>query len=185
MTRLLLDSVFPSKLAERRQVIDCEVQIKNFARLTEIVQSDLAVLPAEKRPAKWQQIPVAVRLSFDFGTLGKSVPLLKGEVSTTLVGVCQRCLEACSLPLKTTLRYLLIPLGADAIEYEDYEIWELAEQTMRPIELLDEALIMAMPFSVFHRSIEECGPLVQEFSPVAGKMARPFAGLRAQLKDLK
>jgi len=185
MSRLLLDSVFPSKLADRRQVIDCKVQIKNFPRLIEIGQSDLAVLSAAKRPAKWQQTPVAVRLSFDFGTLGKSVPLLIGEVSTTLDGVCQRCLEVCSLPLKTTLRYLLMPLDADAIEYEDYEIWELAEETMRPIELVEEALIMAMPFSVLHRSVEECGPLVQEISSVAGKMARPFADLRAQLNESK
>lgn len=185
MTRLLQDSVLPRKLAERRQVIDCKVQIKNFGRLAEIIRSDLAVLPAGERPAKWPQATVTIRLGFDFGNLGKSVPLLDGEVSTTLEVVCQRCLEACSLPLKTTLRYLLMPLDADAIVYEDYEIWELVEKTVRPIEIVEEALIMAMPFPALHRSTDDCGPLAQELLPAATEMALPFAGLKAQLDESK
>lgn len=185
MTRLLQDSVLPRKLAERRQVIDCKAQIKDFGRLAEIIQSDLAVLPVGERPAKWQQATVIIRLGFDFGRLGKSVPLLDGEVSTTLDVVCQRCLEACSLPLKTTLRYLLMPLDAEAIVYEDYEIWELVEKTMRPIEIVEEALIMAMPSPALHRSTDDCGPLAQELSPAASKMALPFAGLKAQLDESK
>ena len=185
MSRLLLHPVLPRKLAERRQVIDCKVQIKDFARLAEIIQSDLAGLPAGERAAKWQQTTVTIRLRFDFGDLGKSVPLLDGEVSTTLDTVCQRCLEACSLPLKTTLRYLLMPLDADAIEYKDYEIWELAEKTIRLIDIVEEALIMAMPLPVLHRSADECGPLAKELSPAATKMALPFAGLKAQLDESK
>lgn len=185
MASQLLESILPHRLAKRRQVIDCQVQIQDFERLTEIVSGDLAVLPEAERPANWRQTAVNVRLSFDFSGSGRGVPIMVGEVSTTLNAVCQRCLESCSLPLKVAMRYLLVPADADSSAEEKEEIWELAEKTMRPIDVIEEALIMAMPTPALHKSGDECGTLVQEFSPTATDMSRPFAGLKAQLEETK
>jgi len=185
MASQLLDSVLPQRLAKRRQVIDCKVQFENFERLTEIVSSDLAVLPEAEQPENWRQTAVKVRLSFDFSSSSRGVPIMVGEVSTTLHAVCQRCLESCSLPLKAAMRYLLVPVDADPPGGEKEEIWELAEKTMRPIDVVEEALIMAMPMPVLHGSADECGTPVQEFSPTANDMTRPFAGLKAQLQEKK
>jgi len=182
MVSQLLDSVLPQRLAKRRQVIDCKVKIEDFERLTEILSSDLAVLSEAERPVNWRQTAVNVRLSFDFSSSGRGVPMLVGEVSTTLHAVCQRCLGLCSLPLKAAMRYLLVPVDADPAGTEKEDIWELAEKTMRPIDVVEEVLIMAIPMPVMHESADECGPLLQEFSPTANDMTRPFADLKAQLQ---
>jgi hypothetical protein len=185
MTNQLLDPVLPQRLAKRRQVIDCTVEIQIFERLVEIVSADLAVLAESERPVNWWQTPVNIRLGFDFSASGHGIPLLVGEVSTTLIVVCQRCLESCELPLTAAMRYLLLPAGADSRDDEEEEIWELAEKTMRPIDVVEEALIMAMPFPALHESEGECGILVEEFSPTTTDMTRPFAGLKAQLEKTK
>jgi len=185
MASQLLEPVLPQQLAEWRQVIDCKVELRDLSRLAEIVQADLAVLPAGDRPANWRRASVGIRLEFGFARFAESVPALDGELSVTLDAVCQRCLEACRVQVNTTLRYLLLPADAEAIECEDYEVWELTDKLVRPLDIVEEALVMAMPFPALHKSESKCGPLAQEFSTVATETAHPFAGLRAQLDESK
>ena len=185
MASHLRDRALPQQLAESHQVIDCKVEIEDLGRLAEIVRSDLAALPAGKRPANWRHESVGVRLEFNVSRFGDAIPILDGEASTTLDAVCKRCLEACRLPLTATIRYMLLPADAAAIDYEDYEVWELAEKLLRPLDIVEEVLIMAMPFPALHESADECGPLANEFSPAATDTAHPFEGLRAQLDESK
>ncbi len=185
MVSQLLEPVLPQQLAELQQVIDCKVELRDLSRLAEIVQADLAVLPAGDRPANWRQTPVGISLKFGFARFADSVPVLDGVLSVTLDAVCQRCLEACRVSVNTTLRYLLLPAGADAIECEDYEVWELPDRQVRPLDIVEEALVMAMPFPALHESESECGPLAQELSTAETETAHPFAGLRAQLDESK
>jgi uncharacterized metal-binding protein YceD (DUF177 family) len=183
MSSLLLDRALPSQLAENEQVIDCKVKFQELCRVSEIVRSDLAALPAGKRSAKWREAPVRIRLSFGFAKNFEAVPVVEGEISTTLDAVCQRCLTVCSLPLKASLRHALLPYKDKAEQFDEYEIWELDEKTVLPLEIVEEALLMAMPYPALHEFSEQCGPLAQEFSPDSGDTVRPFAGLKAQLDE--
>ena len=184
MSNQLLDHVLPHKLAERGQVIDCKVEIRDLGRLAGIVESDLAALPVGERPANWRRSPVSIRLSFGFAEASAAVPMVKGEVSTTMEAVCQRCLQACSLPLKATIEYLLVPYKDQAAKYNEYEIWELTEKTLLPMDIVEEVLLMAMPFPALHELTDQCGKLAQEFMPEPADTARPFAGLKAQLDEI-
>ena len=183
MSSLLLDHALPSQLAKNEQVIDCKVKFQELCRVSEIVRSDLAVLPAGKRSAKWREAPVRIRLSFGFAKNFEAVPVVEGEISTTLDAVCQRCLTVCSLPLKASLRHALLPYKDKAEQFDEYEIWELDEKTVLPLDIVEEALLMAMPYPALQEGSEQWGPLAQEFSPDSGDTVRPFAGLKAQLDE--
>lgn len=77
---------------------------------------------------------------------------------------------------------LLIP-GGDATALEEYEIWETAEETVRPLDIVDEALIMAMPLSVAHEDTGDCGPLVKKLAAKESGRNRPFADLKSRMRD--
>jgi uncharacterized metal-binding protein YceD (DUF177 family) len=185
MSSHLLDRVLPNQLAERGQIIDCKVKFRDLGRITEIVESDLAALPEGEKSAKWRDAPVSIKLRFGFKQLSRTVPVVEGEVSTTLEAVCQRCLGVCSLPLRARLQYVLLPYGEPADQFDEYEAWELTEKTVLPLDLVEEALLIAMPFTALHEFSTQCGPLVQEISPEPAETVRPFASLKAQLDELK
>lgn len=185
MSSHLLDRVLPGQLAKRGQVIDCKVKFKELGRITEIVESDLAALPESEKSAQWRDAPVSIKLRFGLKQLSRTVPVVEGEVSTTLDAVCQRCLGLCSLPLKARLRYVLVPYGDAADQFDDYEVWELTEKTVLPLDIVEEALLIAMPFTALHECSAQCGTLAPEISPESAETVRPFAGLKAQLDELK
>ena len=57
--------------------------------------------------------------------------------------------------------------------------WEVDGDTIRPVDIVEEALIMALPLSVMHPSRELCGPLADNVSGEARNTARPFGDLRS------
>lgn len=189
MAHPLRDRGTPRALAESRQVIDFEGDLSDFGRLTEIVEADLQTLTAADRPAHWRRAPVSVGLSFGFADLRETLPIVTGTASLTLDAVCQRCLQAFSLPLRVELQHTLLPDdGEQSAGYEGYEAWELSEATLKPLDLVEEALLMALPLSAAHPSLELCGPLAAALGDAdtgAGETARPFAGLKAQLEESK
>ena len=185
MVSQLLDRSLPQQLAERRQVIDCTVKFQDFQRLVEIVESDLAMLPVPDRPAKWREADVHISLSFGFTHAGDVIPVIDGEVSTALPAVCQRCLDPCSLQLTASMRYKLVAADSEQVGNDDYEIWELDDKTVRPLDFVEETLIMAMPYPALHESEDQCGPLAKQILPEPTKTVRPFADLKAQLDGSK
>jgi uncharacterized metal-binding protein YceD (DUF177 family) len=85
--------------------------------------------------------------------------------------------------LNAQLKFLLPTPDGEATALEEYEIWETAEDTVRPLDIVDEALIMAMPYSPTHDDIEKCGPLAKNLQPEETKTVRPFADLKSQMRD--
>ena len=61
-------------------------------------------------------------------------------------------------------------------------MWELEDSLVRPLDVVDEALVMALPFAAMHASEAECGPLAKRATGEASEGARPFANLKAQLR---
>jgi len=150
-------------------------------RLAEIVREDLGSVAAEKRPRGWQAAPVNIRLGFVWADARREIPALEGEISTNIAAVCQRCLEPFDLPLNTTLKMLLLKSAEAATTQDEYEIWEVEGDAVRPLDIVEEALIMAMPLSAVHPSRELCGSLAKTVTEEEKKTVRPFADLRSQM----
>ena len=177
----LRDRRTPSELAASGQVIDFSEKVSEFEKLVEIVESDLETLDPDTLPLDWRDSVVAGRLSFGFADAQGGVAALEGEATATIDAVCQRCLTAFRMPLKAELRLLFDANESALADDESYEIWELEEEKLRPLDLVEEALIMSMPLVAMHVDDETCH---KAETPVAdsGEKIRPFASLKAQMK---
>jgi hypothetical protein len=181
MANPLLDHALPEELAERGQVFEFKGEIKDFRRLIEIIQADLDAVSGRLQPREWRTAPVDIRLGFNWADARQEIPVLEGEISTDIAAVCQRCLEPFDLPLKTTLKMLLLKADDAKSQQGEFEIWEVEGDTIRPLDIIEEALIMALPLSVVHQSRDECGPLADNVTDEKIETVRPFSDLRAQM----
>jgi uncharacterized protein len=187
MANPLLDRWSPQELAERGQVFEKEANLDLFPRLLEVVVKDLGILPDGRKPAEWQRAPVAFRLEFGWADSRRQLPRLIGSVTASIPAVCQRCLEPFALEVTQELRLLLAVPDSPIAESEDFDIWDLEEAVVRPLDIVDEALLMALPLSAMHVDAADCGSLARllamEIDNRNGdNKVRPFADLRSQMR---
>jgi uncharacterized protein len=178
----LRDRRTPQEFAASRQVIDFEGEVSDFERLADIIETDLSALDAGKLPADWRNRKISGQLSFGFADAQQGLPALEGRVSATVDAVCQRCLEPFELQLSADLKLLF---GGDATQAADesgFEVWELEEETLRPLDIVDEALVMAVPLAVLHEDDETC-KAPDEVGDKGKDTIRPFADLKAQMEN--
>ena len=178
MSNPLQDRRTPQDFAASGQVIEISEKIGNFEQLAEIVAAGLDGLEPDKLPRDWRDSPVDGQLRFGFVDAQDAVPALEGQVVATINAVCQRCLEPFQLSLALELRLLFG--GEQSAEYGGYEVWELQEDKLCPADLVEEALIMAMPFSAMHDFDAQCVK-ADAVEDRAEKTVRPFADLKSQM----
>jgi len=87
------------------------------------------------------------------------------------------------MPVETVLQLLLGRPDDSVVEHDGYEVWELAEEEFSPLEIIEEALIMAMPLSAMHDNMNECVDI--EVIEVDERITTPFANLSSQMDDEK
>jgi hypothetical protein len=181
MANPLTDRAPPAQLAASGQVIETQGKLSDLHLLRSIVEAEMAGLAAGAAPKKWRHAPIDIRLAFGWADARHQIPALEGQISARIDAVCQRCLEPFELSLNAQLKLLLIEPDGKATAFEEYEIWETAENTVRPLDIVDEALTMAMPLSPAHVDATMCGPLAEKLQSEESKLVRPFADLRSQM----
>ncbi len=172
-----------SDLANRSQVIDIKADIASFPRLEQIVKDDLSRLGAGKLPAGWQQAVVSGRLEFGFVDAQRQIASMSGTVWLTLDAVCQRCLRAMKLPLEVDLRLVFATAEQEMPDSGGYEVWELEETRVRPFDIVEENLVMALPLVVAHTDTAACDQDISSATADTGRTVRPFAHLKAQMGE--
>jgi uncharacterized metal-binding protein YceD (DUF177 family) len=181
MDNLLRDRRTPAELAACSQVIEIAEELGDLEHLAEIVQSDLDTLDPDKLPLNWRESPIVGQLLFGFADAQDGLPAVTGRVAVTIHAVCQRCLGVVEIPLEVELR---LRLGGDAAGTEDddrYETWELEEDTLRPLDLVEEALIMAIPLAAMHVDDAVCKQPAA-IAEAVRETTQPFAMLRSQME---
>lgn len=184
MSNLLRDRHPVTDLAAAGQVIEIAEEISSFEGLAGILEADLAALDPDKRPSAWRESQVSGALQFGFADEAGRVPKLTGSAEATVAAVCQRCLQPFELTICVEPELLLLDSQDAAEGFEDIEVWELDERTVRPKDIVEELLIMAMPFSAMHDNMAECKALLSDDSSAdesVEKPIRPFAALRSQM----
>lgn len=186
MANPLFDRVRPAELAGRGQNIEFKGEIANFGRLVEIVEAELAAVSEELRPREWRTAPVDIRLDFGWVDTAGRMPAVTGRVSARVPAVCQRCLGAFELSLEAPVRMLLVRPDAesgDSADLAGYEVWELDEDTLRPLDIVEESLVMTMPLAPVHESEDSCGALAEVVAADGPDTLRPFADLRLRMEE--
>lgn len=188
MANPLLARAAPGFLAKRKQVIESIEKLSTFERLAAIVQEDLAALPDTERPENWRDSTVKVALEFGWADSREQLPQLKVTAEAEVPAVCQRCLDACTVGLQIDLKVLLLQdPGVEHGGDETLEVWELTESTLRPIDVVEELLVMALPMAAMHDDRAECGAVakaeIAATDDIAVDTVRPFAGLKARIDE--
>jgi uncharacterized metal-binding protein YceD (DUF177 family) len=184
----LRDRRTAAELASVGQVIEFTDKVSSFEGLAAIVEADLAALDPARMPSDWRESAVSGQLQFGFVDVAGRFPMVSGNATTHVVAVCQRCLEPFRLKLSVELTLLLVDAEQIVDGYEEFEVWELDEPALRPQDIVEELLIMAMPFSAMHDRMAECKAfLPAEASDDEGvqDLKRPFAALRSQMTQNK
>ncbi|NNF50450.1 MAG: hypothetical protein HKN65_11395 [Woeseiaceae bacterium] len=163
------------------QAVEIAGIIGDFDRLSSIIEADLGVLEADKIPAQWRDSPVTGRLEFGFADAQQMLPVVDCRVTATIDATCQRCLEAFRLPLEVEERLLLLGLEETVDGYDDCEVWELEDTLLRPQDIVEELLIIAVPFAAMHTESAACRALAPVAEQAADEMTTPFAALREQM----
>lgn len=182
MDNPLQDRRTATEWASVGQVIEIAEKISSFSGLAAIVEGDLAALETDKMPANWRERIVAGQLEFGFADIEKRVPTVTGSATVEVDAVCQRCLQPFLLPLRIEPRLILLELEETAAGYEDFEVWELDQKTLRPQDFVEELLIMAMPFAAKHDNMANCKAFSKTEENVE-EMKTPFAALRLQMQQ--
>ncbi len=167
------------------QVIEIAEELGNFEQLSAIVGADLAALDAAKMPADWRASAVEGRIEFGFADAQQQLPTATLNVAATVDAVCQRCLEAFRLPLEAEANLLLLELEQTAEGHDEYEVWELEEKQLQPLDIVEEVLVMAMPFSAMHVDSASCKALAPVTQASDEETTTPFAALREQMAQDK
>ena len=170
------------------QLIEFTEKISSFEGLAAIVEADLAALDPDKRPTGWRDSAISGELKFGFLDASGGIPTVSGKATAEVEAVCQRCLEPFRLTLNVEPKLLLLNQDQADDGYEELEVWELEEAMLQPLSIVEELLIMAMPFSAMHDRMADC----RAFSPddtskdassdtSAEDLLKPFAALRSQM----
>jgi uncharacterized protein len=172
----------PIDFAENSQVIEIIGKVGNFKQLAAVVESDLAALDADNIPTGWRDRQVSGELRFGFADAQGRIPALAGELNATIDAVCQRCLEPLELPLTSDLRLVFLGEQGLEIDGEAYEVWELDGDELSIVELVEEALLMTIPFVAMHDGDTGCSAKA-EAGGTEQKMTLPFANLKTQMQQ--
>ena len=183
MASPMLDRVPPSQLAKRSQVIEIQGKIGDFDRLVAAVDAELSVLSRSERPRQWQRAPVDIRLRYGWSAAQPGIPVLQGRLATVIPAVCQRCLAPFELAVEVELKLLLPAEGVEVEAVDDYEVWEPGDSDARPHDIVDEALVMAMPFVSMHPSRDACNVADGALVIDEAETQQPFADLKSMMAD--
>lgn len=175
------------ELAASEQVIEISAELGDFERLAAIVEADFAGLEPDMIPPGWRETAVTGRLSFARGGEHSHAVMLGGSLETALPARCQRCLRPFRLSLRTELDYELVgsdeqATGAPATDTGS-DAWEVEGGQVTPLDVVDEALVMAIPLATAHDDEADC----VEFDAAGDERTTttPFADLRSRMESAK
>lgn len=118
---------------------------------------DASLCSRVKEAVKEINSSINVSLSFYLEDQGRKIVNIKASGSVKVI--CQRCLSSMPLQLEcdTILCIVWSEEEADALP-KNLEAWILPEDKGNLIDLIQDELLLALPFIAYHKK-EECNPL--------------------------
>ena len=171
------------------QAIEISGSIEDFERLADAVRADLGEARDEVGETDLRNFAVSGRLQFARAGLHGDRASVTGGIEAELPATCQRCLKTFRLAVSTELKLELIEPqdggegGLPEAREDGFEAWEMTGEAVRPADIVDEALVMAIPLVAKHVASDDCVEI--DAAPEGPEMTSPFASLRAQMDEAK
>lgn len=135
-------------LGQRHATLDGEIELSKLNRLAGLLHdssgSVKASLRAQQRGEGW----LALQLQYD----------------ATVQLLCQRCLEPLAEHLTGQVEIAVVESEGAAVP-EGYEPVELERGRLKPAELIEDELIVALPLVPKHARVADCGSLARVLTP--------------------
>lgn len=143
-----------------------------------IALSELTRLGDLMYPADAASAARMVELRFEFSRNEFDVPIIAGQLQTSLELQCQRCLQALDMPMKLEFR-LMIDASDELLRNSSEETLYSDEGYVDLFELVEDELILAIPLVALHEDsgCNEYWPSA-ETQIEAGAQENPFAVLQ-------
>ncbi|HEY7671359.1 MAG TPA: YceD family protein [Gammaproteobacteria bacterium] len=135
------------RLADRGIGLKGEIELKALPRLNDILHADRGSVSADLRFRKrggWLTVEL--------------------EYAGTVELTCQRCLEAFRYPVGARVEMALVESAEGSVP-EGYEPVVVEGGRLRPADVVEDELIMALPLVPRHAESADCGPLVRALAP--------------------
>lgn len=120
-----------------------------------------------------------VRFSLKLGRDTEGRVILSGALQAVLILECQRCLRPMELPMTIELNMALVSGAGEAGALpERYEPLYIENRLIRPLELIEDELLLALPLIPRHGAMNCVNPaLLEDSSPRGEQAPNPFAAL--------
>lgn len=144
-------SIIPYQQAQQAGYCNTKVPIKTFSRLL------ASILDSNEE----------VSINLRFTTLAQNIPVLEGEIKTTVNLSCQRCLQPMSWPLNIVMKLAFLSNEAyESVLSEDYDsIIVTQDETFILQDLIEDELLLALPLTAKHTEDTQCNQEVLAYTP--------------------
>jgi len=175
--------VDPFRLVEQGRIYEGRIPIGDYPRL-----KDLLFVDNRSDSESVKNTLVYVKLTFT--KTDTRLPVIEGNISTSLKVPCQRCLEAKTIHFETEVNVVLVGNDVQAEKLQEgYDTWLVEDQRLFLKDFIEDEILLAMPSVVMHEACESARELIEALPDAhdAGEneevqeKANPFA----VLKDLK
>ena len=134
-------AIEPFKWADRAAQVVADVPLASFPRLCEGLNDHEGIVQVRCRLEREAEV--------------RHVAWLRGTLETVVTLTCQRCLEPLALPVSVTVDLALVHDEEDAERLsDDTDYLVVAEQGLVLAEILEDELLLAIPFIPAHESCE-------------------------------
>ncbi len=182
----MLQAASPEVLAARGEAISGTVPLGAMRRLAQVVSDSLTEC-TEAGPEGWRDVPVSAELRFGYTRAGgsRALPAVEGRTAVVLPLACDRCLGLLQQAVTAEFEYVFAETEAEAESLDGYDAWVADERGIRPLDLIEEELLLALPLARTHGA--DCGGTPGEEDGASAEVQRPFRALGALIggKDEK
>jgi uncharacterized protein len=137
------------RLADRGIGLKGELELKALPRLNDILHADRGSVSADLRFRKrggWLTVEL--------------------EYAATIELTCQRCLEEFAYPVGARVEMALVESETGESVPEGCESLIVEDGRLRPIDVVEDELIMALPLVPRHARSDDCGPLGRDVATI-------------------
>ncbi len=126
------------KEVARNGYFEGEIAVSELGRLTELLHPEQPDIEARK-----------VKVEFEFVSNEFDVPMISGQLQTSLVLECQRCLQPLDMPLSLEFR-LLVDASDETVRASSVETLCSDDGYIDINDVIEDELILALPLVALH-----------------------------------
>jgi uncharacterized protein len=166
--------VDPFKLVEQGRLFEGRIPQQDFKRLQELLFS------------KVEENNQLVEVNLEFTRTDTRLPVIKGYIKAELQMVCNRCLDATTLTIDTSIEVVLVSTDAQAERLQEgFDIWMVEDQTLLLLDFIEDEMLLAMPLVISHEDCEPVRKLIEALPSDENTEEQQKENPFSALKDLK